>query len=267
MNPQRRPQLRSRISDSGSTPSAPPKHRTRASSTANDTLLPADILGRSMDYKDTLPTYTSSSPGPSASPRRPLIDFVKNEWRTDHKYAYSTGNHEPDWLSMLKAPRFRRYAIVYLVILSTCWMAYKWWLRPMWIEHVQLTNSLDDKERMKKGRFGVNMRPAFTDMIHLKTLDERWLPQSGKDVGNHRLVIVGDVHGCKDERKLSLPLLGMELLFLNSYTQNSRRTPGRSLLQTPLRPPNPSRRHNSQRSRLTRRSRPSAPNGCFLRTR
>ncbi|KAI9719582.1 MAG: hypothetical protein M1812_003353 [Candelaria pacifica] len=200
MNPQRRPQLRSRISDSGSISSTQPTiHRTRADSTATDNNLPATIFAGSMDYKDSLPTY-STPPRPPPSPRRPLIDFVKNEWRTDPKYAYSsTSNHEPDWLSMMKAPRFRRYAIVYLMILSTCWMTYKWWLRPMWTENVALTKSLDDKERMKKGWFGVNMRPAFTDMIHLKTLDEGLLPKSGKHDAGQRLIIVGDVHGCKDE--------------------------------------------------------------------
>ncbi|KAI9747141.1 MAG: hypothetical protein M1835_002210, partial [Candelina submexicana] len=200
MNPQRRPQLRSRISDSSSVSSSPPLvHRTRADSTATDTLILADIVGGSMDNRDSLPTC-STPPHTSASPRRPLIESVKNEWRTDPREAYSpAGNHEPDWLSMMKAPRFRRYAIVYVLILSTCWMAYKWWLRPMWIEDVALTKSLDEKQRMKKGWFGVNMRPAFTDMIHLKTLDKGLVPQSGKKLGSQRLIIVGDVHGCRDE--------------------------------------------------------------------
>ena len=38
------------------------------------------------------------------------------------------------------------------------------------------------------------MRPEFEGMIQLKTLDKKHLP-----VENKRLVVIGDVHGCRKE--------------------------------------------------------------------
>lgn len=54
-------------------------------------------------------------------------------------------------------------------------------------------------ENAPSATYGTNVRPIFKDMIHIKTLDEKYLP-----VGNRRLVIVGDVHGCVKELKALL---------------------------------------------------------------
>ncbi|MCJ1268731.1 hypothetical protein MMC22_008619 [Lobaria immixta] len=47
-----------------------------------------------------------------------------------------------------------------------------------------------------QGSFGTNMRPTFRDMIQLKTIDQALIPKKGD---NARLIIVGDVHGCREE--------------------------------------------------------------------
>lgn len=49
-----------------------------------------------------------------------------------------------------------------------------------------------------EGWFGENMRPEFLDMVQMKMLDQDLVP-ARKD--RKRLVIIGDVHGCSDERK------------------------------------------------------------------
>ena len=63
-----------------------------------------------------------------------------------------------------------------------------------------LSDALDEKVRAGKGWYGTNMRPAFVDMIQLKTMDSRLIPQDGD---KNRLIFIGDVHGCYDERESS----------------------------------------------------------------
>ena len=45
------------------------------------------------------------------------------------------------------------------------------------------------------------MRPEFLDMIQVKTLDQDLVPAREDQ---RRLIVIGDVHGCSDERKLSI---------------------------------------------------------------
>lgn len=59
------------------------------------------------------------------------------------------------------------------------------------------------------------MRPVFRDMIHLKTIDQGLVPQKG---GKGRLILVGDVHGCHDERTLSYETLSLALKLLHLLT-------------------------------------------------
>jgi len=47
--------------------------------------------------------------------------------------------------------------------------------------------------------YGLNARPAFTDMIQLMDLPANFLPETGKHRHSGKLVIVGDVHGMKEE--------------------------------------------------------------------
>lgn len=155
-----------------------------------------------MEFED-LPSY-SSRISYGSQPQRPLIDSVKNEWRTDPKYGqtYSPSpepSSQPLWLHAMTARRFRRYSILYLFLTGLCWLGWKWYLRPTWDEHTVLSGSLDERMRTGMGWFGSNMRPVFNEMVHLKTLDHRLVPGMGANRDSKRLIIVGDVHGCKDE--------------------------------------------------------------------
>src|SRR6202044_897025 len=49
------------------------------------------------------------------------------------------------------------------------------------------------------GVFGNNARPSFSDMIHMKTLDEKHVPGKYGKNDAARLIFVGDIHGCKEE--------------------------------------------------------------------
>ena len=66
------------------------------------------------------------------------------------------------------------------------------------MENKALNDSLNETMREGQMLFGHNMTPAFLGMVQLKTLDTKLLPQKGN---GKRLIIVGDVHGCHDERK------------------------------------------------------------------
>lgn len=129
--------------------------------------------------------------------RRPLIDFIQNEWQ--HTIGSTgpspTARSFPTWNQVLTAPRFRRYAVVFLVG-TLCWVNWVLWAGELWREHELLRDAVKGKARPGTGFFGANMRPTFQDMIQLKTIDESLVPKKG---GNGRLIVVGDVHGCHDE--------------------------------------------------------------------
>jgi len=152
---------------------------------------------------EDLPSYSSRSSYPS-QPQRPLIDLVRNEWRTNPKYGQTHSlsperSGQPRWVRAVAARRVRQYFIVYLLLLGACWLSWKWYIKPKWEEHIVLSESLDERMRTGMGWFGSNMRPVFNDMVQMKTLDRKLVPGVGGKGARKRLVIVGDVHGCKDE--------------------------------------------------------------------
>jgi len=57
------------------------------------------------------------------------------------------------------------------------------------------------------GVFGNNDRPLFSDMIHMKTLDERHIPGKHDKKDAARLIFVGDIHGCKEELQALLKMV------------------------------------------------------------
>lgn len=137
---------------------------------------------------------------PSPRSRRPLIDFIHNEWRRTSNSSRSphSDRNSPTWIQVLTAPRFRRYASITLLLLLTLFLVHwLWWGDSEWHENSMLDKSLKEKMELGTGSFGTNMRPTFRDMIQLKTIDQRLIPQKGD---NARLIIVGDVHGCHEER-------------------------------------------------------------------
>ncbi|KAL6238085.1 hypothetical protein BDW75DRAFT_202590 [Aspergillus navahoensis] len=165
--------------------------------------------------------HPSSSP-PSRLSRftRPLIDYVRNEWQSSSgaKYSHLGGassssvsdrSDTPKWaqivLSIVAAPRFRRYVLVYLALLTACVLGWQFFLFPRLKENSAILTALDPKEKGNAGGwFGANAVPQLEDMIQLKTLDSALLParEAKEDNSRHssrRLVVVGDVHGCKEE--------------------------------------------------------------------
>jgi len=137
--------------------------------------------------------------------RKPLIDLVRNEWQnspytSSSSSPTSNGYHTPIWIQVLSAPRFRRHFLLLFGVLSLTWGIWHYWAGPQLDEHRLLSESLNERMRTGDGWFGENLRPEFLDMVHVKTLDQGLIPQHGDE---KRLIIVGDVHGCRDERKHS----------------------------------------------------------------
>ena len=65
------------------------------------------------------------------------------------------------------------------------------------MEHLALTESVMDGPI---GAYAAHSQPEFADMVLVQTLDQSLVPTSGEWKGkNGRLIIVGDVHGMKNE--------------------------------------------------------------------
>ena len=165
------------------------------------------VSGEYMDkeYDESPSSKVHAYQYPSRRSRRPLIDFVHNEWRTNPKYAhlYSPSSDQaplasPRWRQIVTARKVRRFIFFYIFLSCIGWVSWSYWLEPMYAEHVLLRASLDERMKTGKGWFGSNMRPKFKDIIQLETLDSSLVPHGGKD--SVRLIVVGDVHGCTDER-------------------------------------------------------------------
>ncbi|KKK18010.1 hypothetical protein ARAM_005635, partial [Aspergillus rambellii] len=169
---------------------------------------------QTLDFADDISDdglYYSSSSSRMTKHTHPLIHFVRNEWQTNPKYSHlspaSDRTEAPRWVqivgSIVTAPRFRRYAVVYFGLLLSCWIGWHFVLSPRLEEQTALLKSLDPHEKGWVGWFGSNSLPELTDVIQLGSLDPKLLPaaktpQAGEP--NHRrLVVVGDVHGCKME--------------------------------------------------------------------
>ncbi|KAF1357756.1 ser/Thr protein phosphatase-like protein family [Lizonia empirigonia] len=75
-------------------------------------------------------------------------------------------------------------ALIYL----TTWKAY---FGPRHAAQLQEIKDMDETPAMS---YGSNVRPEFKGMIQVRDMDSQHLPKKG-----HRLVFVGDVHGCRDE--------------------------------------------------------------------
>ena len=147
---------------------------------------------------------------------RPLIDFVTNDWRTDSRYQediyaydeseslyrWEEGDYwvHPRWKNMIsykRVPRrVQRYLLIYIALLIATWVSWTWFIQPDWENNKELERQLNVKPTSV---FGSNMLPEFSDMTQVKTLDSALLPSEHQLT--QRLIVVGDVHGCKEERK------------------------------------------------------------------
>lgn len=77
-------------------------------------------------------------------------------------------------------------------------------LSPRLRESSLLDHALDPPSRVETNElFGANSMPSFDDLTLLQHLDPALVPgdlSAESGVKNHkRLIVVGDVHGCKDE--------------------------------------------------------------------
>ncbi|KAF2144324.1 uncharacterized protein K452DRAFT_194200, partial [Aplosporella prunicola CBS 121167] len=91
--------------------------------------------------------------------------------------------------------RIQRAALVVVAFVATIVLSWRWLLGPYWQEQSALSDAFSGEH--KYGEYGLNARPAFSDMIQVKELDSALLPTTQSD--KQRLVFVGDVHGCKAE--------------------------------------------------------------------
>ena len=138
--------------------------------------------------------------------RRPLVDLIRNEWKSS-PYARSSSSSppgspshsSPNWIQICSAPRVRRYMLLLLMLLSLTLGNWRYWAGPTSTEHRLLSLSLNERMKTGEGWFGENMRPEFLDMVQVKTLDQGLVPAREDQ---KRLIVIGDVHGCSDERKL-----------------------------------------------------------------
>ncbi|KAI9367501.1 Metallo-dependent phosphatase-like protein [Aspergillus egyptiacus] len=173
-----------------------------------------------LDFSDDISEdglyHPSSSPSPSSRFTRfarPLIDYVRNEWQSPAKYTHfasvSDRSESPKkWaqvvLSIVTAPRFRRYVVVYLGLVVSCLAGWRFFLSPMLKENSAILKSLDPKQQNRVGGwFGGNAVPFLEDVVQLRELNSTLLPakaapEEGEE-SSRRLIVVGDVHGCKTE--------------------------------------------------------------------
>ncbi|OOQ85699.1 Ser/Thr protein phosphatase family [Penicillium brasilianum] len=164
-------------------------------------------------------SYYHATTQPSSSSRitrlsRPLIDSVRNGWQSSSAYRSLSSSPENNKhpgcveiaLSIIAAPRFRRYVLVYLVLFLLGWAGWAMILYPRLEERSALLHALDPASKAEVGGwFGSNSLPRFDGLTHIRTLDPSLVPVArieGESRGSRsekRLVVVGDVHGCKEE--------------------------------------------------------------------
>jgi len=168
------------------------------------------LYGITPESHDVLPTH---------SVPRPLIDLVTNDWQNTQRFrdqsfesqdSYSHFMSEkdgfkppalPKWLPKLNIPRrIQRYLLGYVFFLVACWLGWLYYISPAWQQERLLDDSLATATKSKT-LFGANIRPSFPDMIHLQELDPSLLPATSK-VADRRLIFIGDVHGCAEERMM-----------------------------------------------------------------
>jgi Calcineurin-like phosphoesterase len=165
-------------------------------------------------------------PGPTSSysrypPRKPLVEYCTNEWQNSNKWK-THRNTSPDrfedalesffdrCLAILKAPKIRRYLLLYAIVFIFSLWLWSSTIWPVWREQRALSRSLSAHNRMRSGGlFGSNLRPTFPNMIQMKELDAKLIPSARAPrhptADNvNRLIFVGDVHGCLDELKALL---------------------------------------------------------------
>jgi len=157
---------------------------------------------------------------------KPLIHYVTNEWQnqenphyrdyhddhSDDEFGYPIPPKEP-WLPdevVKQLPSFhiprrvQRWLLIYFIFLMLCWFVWLFWIEPTIEDNQRLDLAFATAEK-KGNKFGSNIKPNFIDMPQVETLPEHLIPGPGRT--DRRLIFIGDVHGCKDERMYHFMLL------------------------------------------------------------
>ncbi|KAJ5191275.1 uncharacterized protein N7498_010260 [Penicillium cinerascens] len=170
--------------------------------------------GSDLDYDEADSYYAPNARSRFSRVSRPLIDSARNGWQSNsnptyHPLSSSPDDRDPDCLqiacSVVSAPRFRRYVLLYLTLFTLCWTGWTFMMSPALEERETLQQSLDPTKADVGGWFGTNSRPRFDELTHIASLDPALVPgpeTQGSKSGSRsqkRLIVVGDVHGCKEE--------------------------------------------------------------------
>ena len=151
--------------------------------------------------------------GAAPVPAVPLINSIKNEWQrsvssTRRKSDDMYGERERPHVGAYIRRAFRRRGCLFILAFFTFMVLLTKFMGPSVGDRSRLQESLLSRLSEEKGYFGVNQRVGFTNMNQVAEM-ERWMvPGSGESkdgqaASDRRLIIVGDIHGCIDERKLS----------------------------------------------------------------
>jgi len=163
--------------------------------------------------------------------RKPLIEYVTNEWQHDPRH-HASDLHEfsddgedfvdrlegclDSCLAVIKAPKFRRLLLLTIFLTFSSILVWIKILEPfVTAEKAALASLRSELKVASGGFFGTNVRPDFPGTIPLMTLDPKLLPRSPKrqlpgSKGKRRLIFVGDIHGCKDELLQLLTEMGFD---------------------------------------------------------
>lgn len=135
---------------------------------------------------------------------RPLIDLIHDRDldvsdEEDTFYVQDDRDHllSPEWRAMItkttnRIPRrLQRYFALYSIAIIIVFIGWRIYIGPQVAAYKKEQVDMDSAAKMEPVK---TITPAFTDLVQLKDLDKKHLPK-----GEGRLVIVGDVHGCKKE--------------------------------------------------------------------
>ncbi|KAF2674088.1 Metallo-dependent phosphatase [Microthyrium microscopicum] len=178
-------------------------------------------------------------------PDKPLIDYVTNEWKsTEHKYPDYYKTYDEDeygqfimtdkiakdfWSWPCRFPRRTfKYLVLYCIFITVCIFFWMSWLKPVMDEEDILDASYN--RHVLGTELGTNAQPEFVDMVHLKYLDSKFIPGATHS-GIKRLVVIGDVHGCKEEltellKKLEFSQETDHLIFVGDIIFKGPDSPG-----------------------------------------
>ncbi|KAI9684787.1 MAG: hypothetical protein M1829_000162 [Trizodia sp. TS-e1964] len=106
------------------------------------------------------------------------------------------------FISFFRSPGFRRQTMLCLGLITACLITWSLWAEDRWHEQIIMNQSFEATHNSKENIFALNHKPKFSDMIQVMTMDSSLLPNSQRQKhGNRkrRLLLVGDVHGCRNE--------------------------------------------------------------------